>query len=486
MENKKKIHIPVVKLRKACYIASGLLILTSLALLIFLGFNLGIDFDSGLSQTVQLAPSGMNVSYTGSDSATLRADASGFTLEIRNSDGVEKLEFPFATYATVGQMGSALSAVDGIDCQVYDPDLMCSGVITGFGFPATLKASGFVVNFEDNGGMIVTIDQVRDALAAFPDAKVQSVGQDVDQVYQIRTKAEDSEGSKNLETGILQALRQDFGSNTVVVLESNFIGAKFSSSLLTNSLLAVLVAVVLILIYVWLRFELGYAICSVIALVHDVVCMLGFILLMRFEVSSTTIAAVLTIIGYSLNNTIVIFDRVRSKVRLQKEEHLTLQQIIDNSVSDSFSRTTISSITTILAIVPLCIFASGEIYYFALSLLFGVVVGTYSSNFIAPALLFSFSRIPALDPTKLKEKKKISDEDSASYLLEEDMVKANAAKMQRRAEAKAERMKKKAMADDDPMSLLADDVAEADRKKAEEKAKKQKRSQLKLENPNGK
>lgn len=429
----RKLRIPVIRNRLFSYIFSGLLVVTSVVLLLIVGFNLGIDFESGLSQTVQLAPSGLSVSYKGSASAVLKADSAGFTLEKRDAEGVSKVSFPFSEYPTSGALADALQTIDGVECKVFDSNLSSSGVITGFGFPVTLRVAPFVINFADSSKSIVSIEQVRSSISDFKDAKVQSVGNEIDQVYQIRAKVSDSESSKSLEEGIIQALKGAFGSDTVVVLESNFIGAKYSSSLLSSALIAVAVAVALILIYVWLRFELGYAVCSIVALLHDVICMLGFIIAMGFEVSSTTIAAVLTIIGYSLNNTIVIMDRIRSLIR--SDSKMELDWIIDESVTASLSRTTISSVTTMLAIIPLCIFASGDIFYFATSLLFGIVIGTYSSNLIAPALLYSFSGIDLLDARKLKNPRKaMTDQDSAAYLLEETVAKANAAKMEKRAE----------------------------------------------------
>jgi preprotein translocase subunit SecF len=145
------------------------------------------------------------------------------------------------------------------------------------------------------------------------------------------------------------------------------------------------VALALILVYIWIRFRFAYAVSSILALFHDVFMLLGFISLLRFEFSSTTVAALLTIIGYSLNNTIVIFDRVRENVKLEKDA--SFPDLIDQSVTQSMSRTMFSSVTTVLAVLPLAILASGDIKLFAINMIFGVVVGTFSSNFLAPVFL---------------------------------------------------------------------------------------------------
>ena len=138
---------------------------------------------------------------------------------------------------------------------------------------------------------------------------------------------------------------------------------------------------VFILAYVTVRFRVSYAISSLAALLHDVLAMLALILICRLEISSTTIAAILTIIGYSLNNTIVIFDRVRENVMKNREGDVG--EIITTSVNQSLTRTLITSLT----IVPLAIFSAGDIKLFAINLTWGILVGAYSSNFVAPSLL---------------------------------------------------------------------------------------------------
>ncbi|NLZ67959.1 MAG: protein translocase subunit SecF, partial [Spirochaetales bacterium] len=187
----------------------------------------------------------------------------------------------------------------------------------------------------------------------------------------------------------------------VVVLQSDFVGPRFSSTLITSSVKAILIAVLLILAYIWIRFRFAYAISAIIALLHDILMMLVFITIFRLEVSSTTIAAVLTIIGYSLNNTIVIFDRVRENVELLKGQ--SLDTVIDTSVTQSLTRTIITSLTTLFAVVPLAIFTNGSIQLFALNLIWGIVIGTFSSNFLAPALLHWFNKVKPVNVEKLKK-----------------------------------------------------------------------------------
>ncbi|MDD4083156.1 MAG: protein translocase subunit SecF [Sphaerochaetaceae bacterium] len=284
------------------------------------------------------------------------------------------------------------------------------------------------------------INSVREGLSDINSVKVQMIGQTSDMTYQVRINVDNDAESKAVQTQVLTDLETTFGVGNATILESNFIGAKFSDSLVKTSVYAVLIAMALILFYVWVRFELGYAFSAIIALFHDVICLLGFIIIFRFEISSTTIAAVLTIIGYSLNNTIVIFDRIRETVKTGRIKGLSV--MIDSSVGKSLTRTTISSITTMLAVLPLAIFSSGDIKLFAIEMLFGIFIGTYSSNFVAPVFLFLFAKVPGLDPTILKAVDDISDRASVNYLMSDVIRKTEAEKRKKTEALKLEGKKK--------------------------------------------
>ncbi|RKX86317.1 MAG: protein translocase subunit SecF, partial [Spirochaetes bacterium] len=165
----------------------------------------------------------------------------------------------------------------------------------------------------------------------------------------------------------------------------------FSSSLASQSITLTIVALALILLYIWFRFKLGFAVSAITALAHDVLIMLGFIGTFGLEVSTTTIAAVLTIIGYSLNDTIVVFDRIRENKVLLKGDRF--DNIVNISITQSLSRTIITSLTTLLAVVALYVFGTGSIEDFALNLIVGIVVGTYSSIFIASPVLLGWTNV---------------------------------------------------------------------------------------------
>jgi len=165
----------------------------------------------------------------------------------------------------------------------------------------------------------------------------------------------------------------------------DIVGAKVGGELTEKGLKALAFAIVGILIYVAFRFEWTFAVASVLALVHDITISLGFVSLFNIDVNLDVLAALLTILGYSLNDTIVVFDRIREEIVTSKERNLAT--LINNSVSKTLSRTTLTSLTTFFVVLTLYLFGGSIIEPFSFTLLVGVIVGTYSSIFIASPLL---------------------------------------------------------------------------------------------------
>ncbi len=257
----------------------------------------------------------------------------------------------------------------------------------------------------------VSIERVRKTC----NQRVQQIGNDGDNTFQIRCSVSENGDRKAVENDVKDKLEKAFGADAIEVTESSFIGAKFSTQLITGSIKAVSIALVLILFYVWVRFRAAYAICSILALMHDVICILGFISISRFEITGTTIAAVLTIIGYSLNNTIVIFDRIREEIN--DDCHRKLEDLINSGVNNSLTRTTYSSITTILAVIPLAILTNADVFVFAVCMIVGIVVGTYSSNFVSTGLLYLFGKTESMDIRKPKKKEEDFEEGDFKILV---------------------------------------------------------------------
>ncbi len=384
-----KKDIPVIKYRWFSWIlAIVLLLVGGVSFVVNGGFNLGVDFESGLSQRIQVAPVGLTVTYAGSEDAVLSISGSALTLEVRGAEGVLVKTFKAASYPTAADLAAALNAVDKISSVALNGSFETADLISGYGFPATLSEEPTNLNFKSSGS--VAIEDIRLALDELGNVKVQTMGAADGQMFQVRLGIKDDDTQASMEEAVRLALDSHFGEGSVVVLASDYIGAKFSKTLVSSSVLAIIVAMALILVYIWFRFRIAYALSSLIALVHDVLMLLGVIALFQFEFSSTTVAALLTIIGYSLNNTIVIFDRIRENVSLSKGSPLALQ--IDKSVTQSLSRTIMSAATTLAAIMPLAIFASGDIRMFAVNMGFGILFGTFSSNMLAPAMLYWISK----------------------------------------------------------------------------------------------
>jgi preprotein translocase subunit SecF len=187
----------------------------------------------------------------------------------------------------------------------------------------------------------------------------------------------------------------------------DMVGPKVGNELREKGIIALVLALSVILIYVSYRFEWRFAVSSILALIHDLVIAIGAISLFSVEVNLDILAALLTVLGYSINDTIIVFDRVREKVSQSSSSELT--EIINDSVSNTLSRTTLTSFTTLLVVITLYIFGSEIISGFSFTLLVGIVVGTYSSIFVASTFLvqlqFSVNNFRQKEAEKLKKQK---------------------------------------------------------------------------------
>lgn len=352
------------------------------------GFNLGIDFEAGLNQRVQIAPVGMEIRYSGTDDATVNVENETLIIEVRGESGVSEHRFPFQRYRGLDTLSAAVDNLDGFSLTLRaGGNRNSADIVTGLSFPEELSVDAVSINIRnDDEKSYAEIARVREALAALGSPQVQVVGNPSHQEFLIRVADPTGDMKDRLETRVEELLEAQFGADTVIIKRSDYVGPQFSQTLAQQSVSLIVLALVLILLYIWIRFRFGYAVSAIMALTHDVLIMLGFIGATQLEVSTTTIAAVLTIIGYSLNDTIVVFDRVRENEGLLQGR--PYKEIINTSITQSLSRTLITSLTTMLAVLALYFFGSGPIKDFALNLIVGIIVGTYSSIYIAsPALL---------------------------------------------------------------------------------------------------
>jgi preprotein translocase SecF subunit len=278
--------------------------------------------------------------------------------------------------------------------------LYLSGAVIGAGIISLILAGGPLLSIDFKGGTLlavhfadpVDVNDIRSAMSVvsidgqqfdFSKAEIKLFGNKQDISVRIPHMDEEPE---NFAQRIISHLRQSF-PDEVPEVESDFIlsiekvGPKIGSELSNKAVLAIFSSLGLILLYISIRFEFNFALGAIAALAHDVFVTLGIFSIMGYEISLPIIAAFLTIVGYSLNDTIVIFDRIRENVKSMKR--LTYTQVVDHSINDSLSRTIITSVTTFIVVLVLWLFGGEVIKLFAFAMMVGVIVGTYSSIFVA-------------------------------------------------------------------------------------------------------
>lgn len=204
-------------------------------------------------------------------------------------------------------------------------------------------------------------------------------------VTQIRIEAQEGDEAVTSTTiaNIKAALQAYEPSIKFAAVES--VGPKVSGELVWTAIEAVIAAIVAVLFYIWLRFEWQFSVGAVAALVHDVVLTIGIFSLVQIKFDLAIIAALLTIVGYSLNDTVVVFDRVRENLR--KFKKLSLKDVLNQSINETLSRTVMTSVTTLIALIALFVLGGDVIRGFVFAMIWGVIVGTYSSVFVASAIL---------------------------------------------------------------------------------------------------
>ncbi len=213
---------------------------------------------------------------------------------------------------------------------------------------------------------------------------LQTFGASDDILIRVERQEGDSEAQKAAVDKVKAQLQSDYGDE-LSYRRIEFVGPTISAELVDTAIEAVLFSVLAILVYIWLRFEWHYSIGAIVALVHDVILTMGMFAITGIEFNIASVAAILTIVGYSINDTVVVYDRIRENFRRFKKMDVT--ELLDMSINETLSRTVMTSVTTLLALVALFIFGGEVIRGFATAMIFGVVVGTYSSIFVAAPIL---------------------------------------------------------------------------------------------------
>ena len=250
------------------------------------------------------------------------------------------------------------------------------------------KGLNFGIDFR--GGILVEIKTdgpadigaLRDNLGSLGlgDVSIQEFGEPDDVLIQLQRQDGDEQAQMAALATVTKALGDD-----VTIRRSELVGPKVGNELKEAGVYSVAISLLLIMIYIWFRFEWQFAVASVVALLHDVLITIGFFVITGVQFDLATLAAVLTVAGYSINDTVVVFDRIREYLR--KFRKMDIPDLLDISINSTLSRTTMTSFTTLLALIALFVFGGEAIRGFTMALIFGIVIGTYSSICVASPLL---------------------------------------------------------------------------------------------------
>ncbi len=270
--------------------------------------------------------------------------------------------------------------------------MIISGIVILIGLGSIVFSGGLKYGIDFAGGTLVQlqfknppdIEVIRDGLKTIGlgESTIQEFGSKKDILIRIERSEEKLEAVGAM---VKRSLSQKFNSDGITVERVEMVGPKVGRDLREKALLSILYAIIGIVIYISWRFEFQYAIAAIIALIHDVLVTMGAFSILDKEFTLVIVAAFLTIIGYSLNDTIVVFDRIRENLR--RKGKLSLSEIINSSINQTLSRTLLTSGTTLLVVLALFFFGGEIIHDFSFALLVGVFVGTYSSIFIASVFL---------------------------------------------------------------------------------------------------
>ena len=291
----------------------------------------------------------------------------------------EKTNFKYVMLAPALGIMSLLACAASFYLTLYPLTPPCGGLNCGVDFKG-----GTVIEFSTSP-RAVDLGQVREALNNFDLGDVQVQGFADASNAMVRYETPQGADPAQTVTRVQQMLQQVLGE--VNFTRRDVVGPKVSGELFFKGVLALLSGIGLMLLYIWFRFGFTFGAAAVMALAHDVVLTFGLFAVTRMEFSLTAVGSILTIIGYSINDKIVVLDRVRENLRKYKK--MPMGELIDLSVNETLSRTIITGVTGLMALAVMAYFGGEALFAFSVSMIFGIVVGTYSSIYIAaPALIY--------------------------------------------------------------------------------------------------
>ncbi|MCK9170629.1 MAG: protein translocase subunit SecF [Treponema sp.] len=369
-----------------CAIISSLIIVFGIVGFFIRGINFGIDYKPGLIEEIRVAPAVMDITYSGSANVTFDITNTKADIVISGTGAEnETKEFKFTDNQTVNALAESLRTVDGVNVTVNSyGDSATSELFVNSDVSNKLTSTAY--RLYSAGKINAQIADVRQALASVSGVSIKQLGSGSDMSFQIRM-ADNGDGtsSRQLQETVISKLSEKFGADNIAVVKTDFIGSNFSKTIALQSIILLAATVALIWLYSAIRFHWDFALGAVIALFHDSLMMMTFIVWSQMEFSTMIVAAILTIVGYSINDTIVILDRERSLLPVLETKKFN--DILDQALTDTLSRSIITTATTMFAAASLYIFTTGEIKNFALALIVGLISGCYSSIFISSGFI---------------------------------------------------------------------------------------------------
>ena len=371
-----------------CTIISAVIILFGIVGVFTKGINFGLDFKPGLIEEVRVAEPVAEITYDGAAKIALDLSAGQMDLVITGtSANNETRSFNFAVYNTVALLADEVNKVDGVNMTVKNGSYDTTKLFLNSAVSTVLSNEALYIY--PAGTSEITTDDIREALSE-DNIAIKQLGSGADASYQIRMGINEGDVQNELQSSVNEKLYTKFGKENVAIVKTDFIGSGMSKSTTRKSIVMFICVIVLIWAYAAMRFHWDFALGSVIALLHDVLIMITFITWSGMEFSVTVLAAVLTIVGYSINATVVILDRIRYNLKMMTEAK-KFNDILNKALSDTFTRSVLTTVTTLFAVLSLFIFTTGSIKDFSLALIVGLISGMYSSIFISSAFI-SLSR----------------------------------------------------------------------------------------------
>lgn len=349
------------------------------------GINFGIDFKPGLIEEIRVASPVAEVTYSGSANISMDLSAGQMDLIITGIGTVnETRSFNFNQYDTVDKLAAAMQGVSGVNVKVLNGSYDTTKLFLNSATTNQLTTS--VMYIYPAGTSTITTDDIRNAVSGLEGVAIKQLGSGADASYQIRMGVSAEAVQSEVLESINTQLYTSFGKENVAIVKTDFIGSSMSKTNTIKSIIVLVLTVLLIWLYATIRFHWDFALGSVIALLHDAMIMLTFIIWTQVEFSTTVLAAVLTIIGYSINATVVILDRIRYNLKYMPEVR-TFNEILNKSLSDTLLRSILTTATTLFAVIALYVFTTGAIKDFAIAMMVGLVSGMYSSIFISSGFI---------------------------------------------------------------------------------------------------